>query len=257
MKALIADDSLVSRRVLFGILQHDCEFDEIATAEDGAQAEKMALEESFDLILLDWHMPEKLGVEVLESIRAANIETPVIIVTGESDRDSVVYAYDRGADNFIVKPYAPKTIVTKIQQTMNGIQHHAEQTMEKRVLIADDSPVMLRLLSGVLEGMGMFKEVVQVGDGLEALNRVKNESFDLVTLDWNMPEMSGIDALRNIRKFDTHIPVIMVTSEKEGPRVVEAFEAGANNYVIKPFDTASVETKIRQSIRFMNHEHTE
>jgi two-component system chemotaxis response regulator CheY len=253
MKALIADDSLVSRRVLIGILQHDCEFDEITAAEDGAEAEKIALEESFDLILLDWHMPEKLGVDVLHSIRAADIDTPVIIVTGESDRSSVVYAYDQGADNFIVKPFAPKTIVEKIQQTMDGIQHHSKSQLATRVLIADDSPVMLRLLSGMVEGMGLFKDIIQVENGREALRYAKEESFDLITLDWNMPEMSGIEALKGIREFDAHIPVIMVTSEKEGARVVEAFEAGANNYVIKPFDTASVETKIRQSIRFLQH----
>ena len=115
-----------------------------------------------------------------------------------------------------------------------------------RALVVDDSNLVRRLLIGVLRHECGFESVAEAGDGKDALAQAKNGSFDLVFLDRNMPEMLGIEALRTIRESDWETPVVMVTIEKDGARVVEALEAGANHYIIKPFEPEAIAERIKQ-----------
>ena len=115
-----------------------------------------------------------------------------------------------------------------------------------RVLVADDSGLIRRILTGMLQQECGIKDVVHAPDGAKAEAFWKDEEFDLILLDWNMPKQSGIETLRAIRSVDAQIPVIMVTSEKEKHRVVEAVKAGASDYIIKPFTPKTVGEKIRR-----------
>ena len=250
LRALVADDSSVARRLLIGVLQHESGFDEIVQAADGSEALEKAGEEKYDLILLDWNMPEMLGIDVLRKIRETDVSTPVIMVTSEVEKARVAEAFDAGATNYIVKPFTPEIVAKKIHETLNPRAITRPSGPSKRTaLVVDDSGVLRKLLAGILRDRCGFLKVVEAADGKEALLEVHGGDFDLITLDWNMPEMSGIDALRKIRKVTSDTPVVMVTSEKEGARVVEALEAGANHYIIKPFEPEVVAKKIGQVFR--------
>jgi two-component system, chemotaxis family, chemotaxis protein CheY len=115
-----------------------------------------------------------------------------------------------------------------------------------KVLIVDDSATMRRILKTQLASIGATT-ILEAQNGEEAL-RVLSESMpvDIVTLDVNMPVMDGMSALRAIRKDPryTGVKIVMVTSESEKERVVEAIAAGANNYVVKPFTPDTLKVKL-------------
>lgn len=113
-----------------------------------------------------------------------------------------------------------------------------------KILIVDDSVVMRRIMINALT-QASITEIEQASDGVEAVKKIENDKFDLVLMDWNMPNMLGIDAVKNIRGSGHSVPIIMVTTEAEKTRVVEALKAGANNYVIKPFQPKVLITKIQ------------
>ena len=116
-----------------------------------------------------------------------------------------------------------------------------------KVLVVDDSGVMRKIIVNALSQMGLT-DVVQAEDGEQAVQAVQdNEDVGLVLLDWNMPNKSGMEALQEIRGNGNKVPVIMVTTEAEKQRVVEAVKAGANNYVVKPFKPDVIEKKIKDT----------
>jgi len=116
-----------------------------------------------------------------------------------------------------------------------------------KALVVDDSNVMRRILTGAL-GRANITDVDHAADGAIAVDAVANADYDIVLMDWNMPNMLGIDAVRAIRESGKTMPIIMVTTEAEKERVVDALRAGANNYIIKPFEPAAIVSKIQEAI---------
>lgn len=115
-----------------------------------------------------------------------------------------------------------------------------------RILIVDDSPVMRGMLRRFLGAMGI-KDITEVADGYQALQVIATSNFDLILLDWRMPVLSGLDTLKQLKAmpdFNT-IPVVMVTSESQKQKIVEAIQAGAANYIIKPFDEELLKDKLK------------
>lgn len=117
-----------------------------------------------------------------------------------------------------------------------------------KVLVVDDSNTMRRIIINILTQMEIT-DVVQAADGVEAVDAVKKGDIDLVLMDWNMPNMSGIDALRAIRSEGHKMPVVMVTTEAEKERIIEALKSGATNYIVKPFNQDVVITKINEVLK--------
>ena len=118
-----------------------------------------------------------------------------------------------------------------------------------KVLLVDDSKTMRNIQKKVLEGLG-GAEFTEAGDGLEALTAIAAtpDGFNLILVDWNMPNMDGITLVGKIREKDKRTPLIMVTTEAEKTRVVDAIKAGVNNYVIKPFTPPQLLEKVTQTL---------
>lgn len=112
-------------------------------------------------------------------------------------------------------------------------------------LVIDDSSTMRLILKRFLDKMGFH--VVEAANGREALERLREMGqTDLVLVDWNMPEMNGVDFVRSVRadrSFDD-LPLVMVTTNTELEHVAEALEAGANEYVMKPFTMEVIREKL-------------
>ena len=113
-----------------------------------------------------------------------------------------------------------------------------------KVLIADDSAVMRKVVIGALEKGGMT-DVEQAADGQEAVAAVMSEEYGLVLMDWNMPNMTGLEAVKAIRAGGKKVPIIMVTTEAEKSRIIDALKAGASSYIIKPFKPDTINEKIK------------
>lgn len=116
-----------------------------------------------------------------------------------------------------------------------------------RILLVDDSKTMRAVQKGVLSQLG-FTDVAEASDGLDALTRVVAVKPDLILLDWNMPNMDGLEFVKRYRAENGLAPVIMVTTEAEKTRVIAAIKAGVNNYVIKPFTPELLAERIRETL---------
>jgi two-component system chemotaxis response regulator CheY len=118
-----------------------------------------------------------------------------------------------------------------------------------RVLAVDDSATMRRIIKNQLKQNGV-EDVDEASNGREALLLLGRGQYDLVITDWNMPEMCGLDLVMEIRKADStkNIPVLMVTTVSAKEDIVNALKAGVNNYVVKPFDAATLLAKVTQLV---------
>ena len=112
-----------------------------------------------------------------------------------------------------------------------------------KFLLVDDSKMMRSAQKKVL-GELPGAEFAEAGDGVEALAVLAGQKFDLVLVDWNMPNMDGFTLVQRIRTTDKKTPLVMCTTEAEKSRVIEAIKAGVNNYVVKPFTPDTLKEKI-------------
>jgi two-component system chemotaxis response regulator CheY len=106
-----------------------------------------------------------------------------------------------------------------------------------RALVIDDSRAVRMIIGQILREIGM--EVLEAGNGLEALEQMKrNPDVELLLVDWNMPQMNGFDFIRAVRSEHAYdaVRILMVTSESQGEQVNQALNAGANEYLMKPFN---------------------
>lgn len=114
-----------------------------------------------------------------------------------------------------------------------------------KILIVDDYKTMLRIIRNLLAELG-FKNVDEASDGSEALEALRAKKFDLIISDWNMEPMTGFDLLKEVRadEYLKPLPFIMVTAESKTENVVAAKKAGVNNYIVKPFNAATLRSKL-------------
>ncbi|MDP2564321.1 response regulator [Pseudoalteromonas marina] len=116
-----------------------------------------------------------------------------------------------------------------------------------RVLVVDDMSTMRRIVISLLVELGFKKELIsEADDGSTAIAFLEKNTVDFVVTDWNMPQVTGIDLLRHIRKTEatSKLPVLMVTAEAKREQIIEAAGAGVNNYVVKPFNKKTLGEKI-------------
>ena len=113
------------------------------------------------------------------------------------------------------------------------------------ILIVDDYKTMIRIIRNLLKQLG-FEDVDEAADGSEALNKMRGRKYGLVISDWNMEPMTGYELLKEVRSDPglSRTPFIMVTAESKTENVIAAKKAGVNNYIVKPFNAATLKNKI-------------
>ena len=116
-----------------------------------------------------------------------------------------------------------------------------------RILLIDDSKTMRNIQRNILTQLG-YNEIEEACDGQDALS--KSAAFDpeLILCDWNMPNMDGITFVKSYRGQGKKTPIIMVTTESEKARVVEAIKAGVNNYIVKPFTPETLSQRLSETV---------
>jgi len=116
---------------------------------------------------------------------------------------------------------------------------------DMKILVVDDFSTMRRIIKNLLRDLG-FTNTDEADDGNTALPMLQTGKYDFLVTDWNMPGMTGIELLQNVRADDNlkTMPVLMVTAEAKRDQIVAAAQAGVNGYVVKPFTAAVLKEKI-------------
>jgi two-component system chemotaxis response regulator CheY len=116
------------------------------------------------------------------------------------------------------------------------------------VLIVDDSRFMRNVVKSYFTEMCIPCAYLDASDGKEAMKQMLEQKIDLVLLDWNMPKMSGIDFLKEVRAMERfkELPIVMVTSESAKFNVIEAAKSGATDYILKPIDGTVFREKMKE-----------
>jgi two-component system chemotaxis response regulator CheY len=116
-----------------------------------------------------------------------------------------------------------------------------------KILIVDDFSTMRRIIKNLLRDLG-FTNTQEADDGTTALPMLRNGDFDFLVTDWNMPGMTGLDLLKQVRADPklAALPVLMVTAEAKRDQIIEAAQAGVNGYVVKPFTAQVLKEKINK-----------
>ena len=116
-----------------------------------------------------------------------------------------------------------------------------------KVMLVDDSKTMRNIQKGILTQLG-YTQLEEAADGLDALSKVGAFQPELLLVDWNMPNMDGLTFIKTYRQTNKTTPVMMVTTEAEKSRVIEAIKAGVNNYVVKPFTPDVLSQRIAETL---------
>jgi len=124
---------------------------------------------------------------------------------------------------------------------------------DMKILIVDDFSSIRRIIKNLLRDLG-FINTVEADDGTTALPMLHSDAFDLLVADWNMPGMSGIDLLRQVRADERlrHLRVLMVLDEAKREQIIEASQAGVNGYIVKPFTAQKLKENIEKIFERIN-----
>ena len=256
VRLLIVDDHPNTAAMLARVLSKFETPVEIITASGGEEAIKMIGDRGVDILITDFMMPGVNGLELIERLKGSQKPAHIILITAYDTPGLAVSARRLNVQDYLVKPVQPEKIrgiVGKVIDELRPTFVQRKQDQFKRefkILVADDNPDNLRLLSSRLQNEGYL--FTPAWDGDETLGKIRAEQPDLILLDVNMPKKDGFQVLEEIRADPAlaHIPVIIISAARIGPKDIrEGLTLGADDYVIKPFDWRELAARIQSKLR--------
>jgi two-component system, sensor histidine kinase and response regulator len=252
LPVLIVDDNAGNRRILAEMAE--AEGLKPSLAESAADALRQlqaaaARDAAFKLLLLDCHMPEVDGFTLVEQIRQLDpiAGTITLMLTSASHRGDAARCRTLGVAAYLTKPVSQCELVGAIRMALGRNSERSDPTtlitrhslpvnpFKLRILLAEDSPVNQRVARGVLEKQG--HSVIVAGTGCEVLLALERQSFDLIVMDIQMPEMDGLETTAAIRAREgnaQHIPIIALTAHAMAGDRERCRAAGMDGYITKP-----------------------
>jgi len=195
-----------------------------------------------DLILLDINMPGVDGFEAIKKLKESRLYSrcPVIFLTGNTDRESIIRGMKLGAADFITKPFSDIKLIECIEFQLNSSLREKNKPV---VLAVDDNPSTLTALSAILEKQFTVYTLPEPQKIKLLLDMIEP---DLFILDYNMPVLSGFDLVPIIREMPVHkdTPVVFLTSEGTVDNLTVAINLDVSDFLIKPIDEAKLREKI-------------
>jgi CheY-like chemotaxis protein len=269
VKVLVVDDNRTNRRILEGMLGR-WEMKSTA-AQDGEEALAKLFEAQeagapFALILMDMHMPKMDGFELIERIRRGKDSSTatIMMLTSAGHRGDAARCQELGVAAYLLKPIRQSELREAIARVLGAREQKGaiplitryslydarEPSSSLRVLLAEDNPVNQRLASRLLEKRG--HSVVVAANGLEALEMIEKESFDLVFMDVQMPVMDGFEATAAIRKKEAsagvRLPIVALTAHAMKGDREKCLAAGMDGYLTKPIRPQELDEILRSYI---------
>ncbi|MDE7138803.1 MAG: response regulator, partial [Ruminococcus sp.] len=247
MKVLVTDDD---EELCLSVMQS---LEEIGTEAEyvtnGLQAVEIIKNnpDKFDVILVDWHMPDMNGVETARNIRQhTTSHTPVILISAYDISEIEEEAKDAGINGFISKPLFKSTLFFGIKQHIENesqLEIYNEKSPEfngERILLAEDNELNSEIAMDILTEAGLVVDWAENGQlCVEMFSKSETGYYSAVLMDIRMPVMNGYEATRNIRaldRSDSGIPIIAMTADAFAEDIAKAKECGMNGHIAKPID---------------------
>jgi signal transduction histidine kinase/DNA-binding response OmpR family regulator len=266
MRALVVDDNLTNRSILERLLAGwGIKPTLAANGWEALESLTQALEarKPFPLILTDANMPEMDGFQLAEKVRKNSqlSGTAVMMLTSAGQRGDAARCRELGLAGYLTKPVGQTELLDAVLRVVGGkdsaersalVTHHSlrEDRKPLRILLAEDNAVNRKLASHLLEKHG--HNVVTAGNGREALERLESESFDLVLMDVQMPELDGFEATATIRKKEettgVHVPIVAMTAHAMQGDKERCLAAGMDGYVSKPVNASKLLMAIQAAL---------
>lgn len=228
LSILIADDSRFVRKLIKDVLAELDPQPSIAEAETGQEVLDFASVQNFDIAFLDINMPEMSGMEALGALRHKGDDTFTVIMSGRDGNELKLLAKSLGAYEYITKPFTAGKI------------HEIVDTYVKRktvysALVVDDSPTIRKIIARILNDTPFDFAIEEADDGWAALEACRTHDYDMVFLDFNMPNLDGLETLGILKERNPLTRVIMVTGHGTANVVRQATQAGLDAFLAKPF----------------------
>ncbi len=238
-KVMIITDPYVGKGLLKNTL-NQIGYTSVVEAESGVGALGKIAKEDFNLIISDWNMDENDGTKFIQLVKDSDITAriPIILVTNEATRreaQGALKAAKIGANNYIVRPFTAEALKEKVEKVISGY----------KIMVIDDSSTTRKVITNILGQIG-HKDVLEAENGIDALAKLAQNKVDLILCDWDMPNMNGLQFVKSLRSMKTYgsIPILMVTTNAAKEEIVQALQAGASDYVAKPFTPQVIQQKI-------------
>ena len=232
IKVLIVDDQRSIRLTLSAILEsRGCDMTEV---EDGYRAIDAAGESSFDLVLMDIKMPGIDGVQTFREIKKISPGSLVVMMTGYAVQDLVDTAMEEGALSVIYKPFEMEEVFKLVDAISKSV----------KILVVDDNTLVRESLSGILSSHG--HEVVSASRGEEALEIVRDGSFDLALMDLNLPGSDGFSIFKQMQEISSRTGVVFITGMELAGEFKETSEELDYPLLYKPLDVQNLLTLVKR-----------
>jgi CheY-like chemotaxis protein/signal transduction histidine kinase len=234
-RILLVEDNPTNQRLVVRLLEKYGH--QVVVAPNGLEGVKAYQRERFDLVLMDVQMPVMNGLEATVRIREHEMSTgkhiPIIATTANVMKGDCEMCLEAGMDAYLPKPIMASDLLNQIEQLMAALP---EKAARYRILLVEDNPVNQRLAIRLLEKQG--HTVVTANNGQEGFEAYRQQRFDLVLMDVQMPVMNGLEATVKIREHEfttgAHIPIIATTANAMAGDCDMCLEAGMDAYVAKP-----------------------
>jgi len=237
LRVVIADDHPSIRENLRYLLDAEPDLEVVGVAKDAVSALQMALALRPDVLVIDYELPDYDGLSVARAVRNAGHGTRLILYTMTSE--IVAYANRAEVDACVSKAAAPRVLLEAIRG-----QGTSAQTKHPRVLVVEDDAEIRSVMRLTLEDDGF--EVIETGDGFEALAECERQSPGVVVLDLGLPNMSGQEFATAYRHLRTSkAPIVVVSARMEGRQVAKDLDAAA--FLPKPFSLEELSRVVRRA----------
>lgn len=229
LSILIADDSRFVRKLIKDVLINLEPQPSIIEAETGQEVLDIAGVRSFDIAFLDIHMPAMSGMEALAALRHKGNEVFTVIMSGRDGQELKILAKTLGAYEYITKPFTAG-------QVHEVIDSYIKRKTAYSALVVDDSPTVRKIITKILQDTPFEFAIQEAEDGWGALEACRTREYDIVFLDFNMPNLDGLETLGVLKERRPATRVIMVSGQGSVDVVRQATQAGLDGFLAKPFD---------------------
>ncbi len=258
MKILIADDDKMLVHTLASKLSE--RGFEIFAAYDAVQAWMAVMRYVPDAVVLDVSIPGGTGIEVLRKLKQfpKTSAIPTVVVGAAAEHLLAEKAKLLGADDFLAKPFSSEQLLQSLERVTGQAAPPPKaapakgQSMAFRILVADDDAITRRTLEALLAKWGYA--VTTVSGGQQAWQILQSESApQLAIIDWMMPDIEGIEICRMLREkaSERYTYILLLTAKSEKVELVQGMNAGADDYIVKPFDPEELKVRLAAGRRIV------